>query len=143
MVGFEHPHLYLSGSGRASPGTAIPGSCQQVFLGINNSVWVCWLHMGWITKWGSLWMAFHSVSAQLFVLMYPLDRRNSELILLRRAGGPIPQLGAVFNHWIWSLQVLWSLCWVFRLMSSPLGPGKLLHPWHLEPSYTTPKHKSK
>ena len=35
------------------------------------------------------------------------------------------------NLWIWSLQVLSPLCWVFQLMSSLLGPGNLLLPWHL------------
>jgi hypothetical protein len=46
-------------------------------------------------------------------------------------GSPILQLGAMPNHWIWSLQVLSPLCWVFQLMSSPLGPGNLLLHWHL------------
>jgi hypothetical protein len=26
-------------------------------------------------------------------------------------------------YWIWSLQVLYPLCWVFQLISSLLGPG--------------------
>ena len=34
-------------------------------------------------------------------------------------------------HWIWGLQVLSPLCWVFELMFSLLGPGNLLGPWHL------------
>jgi hypothetical protein len=38
MVGCMHPHLYLSGSGRASQETAVSGSCQHAFLGIHNSV---------------------------------------------------------------------------------------------------------
>jgi hypothetical protein len=46
MVGCEHPPLYLSGSGRASQETAVSGSCQQALLGISNSIWVWWLHMG-------------------------------------------------------------------------------------------------
>ena len=46
-------------------------------------------------------------------------------------GDPIPQLGAVPVHWIWSLQVLSPFCWVLWLMSSLLGPGNLLGPWHL------------
>ena len=33
-----------------------------------------------------------------------LDRRNSELIFLWWVGSPIPQLGAVLIHWVWSLQ---------------------------------------
>ena len=69
--GCEHPPLYLSGSGRASLKTAISGSCQQALVGINNSVWVWWLHVGWIPRWGSLWMAFHSVSAQHFFSVFP------------------------------------------------------------------------
>ena len=46
-------------------------------------------------------------------------------------GGPIPQLGALPNLWIWSLQVLPPLCWAFQLISSLLGPGSLLLSWHL------------
>jgi hypothetical protein len=60
MVGCEHLQLYQYGSGRASQKTSIPGSCQQARLGISNSNWdwVWWLNMGWISRWGSLWMAF-------------------------------------------------------------------------------------
>ena len=59
------------------------------------------------------------------------DRRNFELIFLRWVGSPIPQLGAMPIHWIWFLQVLSPLSWVFLLKSSLLGPGNLLGPWHL------------
>ena len=76
-------------------------------------------------------MAFPSVSAPLFVPIFPLDRSNSGLKFWRWMGGPIPQLGAVPNLWIWSLQVLSPLCWVFQLMSSLLGSGNLLYLWHL------------
>jgi hypothetical protein len=62
-----------------------------------NCVWVWWLHMGWISKWGSLWMAVLSVPAPLFVLVFPLDNRNSGLIILRWVGGPIPQSATVPN----------------------------------------------
>ena len=64
------------------------------------SAWVWWLHMGWIPQWGSLWTAFPSVSAPLFVSVFPLDRSNSELIFLRWVGGLIPQLGIVPNLYI-------------------------------------------
>jgi hypothetical protein len=40
--GCEHGPLYLSGTGRASQGTAISGSCQQALVGIHSSVWVWW-----------------------------------------------------------------------------------------------------
>ena len=38
VVGCEHPHLYWSGSCKATQGTAIPVSYQQVLLDISNSV---------------------------------------------------------------------------------------------------------
>jgi hypothetical protein len=38
MVGCKHMPLYLSGFGRVSQETAISGYCQQVLLGICNSV---------------------------------------------------------------------------------------------------------
>jgi hypothetical protein len=119
MFGCIHPHLYWS------------GSCQQALLGISNSVWVWWLNMGYTSRWGSLWMAFPSISAPLFVPAFPFDRSDSGLLFLRWVGGPIPQLEAKPTHWIWSLQVLSPLCWVFQLMSSLLNPGNLLGPWHL------------
>jgi hypothetical protein len=76
-------------------------------------------------------MAFPSVSTLLFAPVFPLDRSNSGLKFLRWVGGRIPQLEAVSNLWIWSLQVLSPLCWVIQLMSSLLGPGHLFLSWHL------------
>jgi hypothetical protein len=38
MVSSECRHVYWSGTGRNSQGTAISGSCQQVLLDISNSV---------------------------------------------------------------------------------------------------------
>ena len=52
----EHPFLYLPGTGISSYETAIPGSLHQNLVGICNSVWVWWLIMGWIPRWGSLWI---------------------------------------------------------------------------------------
>jgi hypothetical protein len=71
MVGCKHLPLYLSGSGRASQKTATSGFHQQALSGIHNSVWVWWLYMRWIPKWGSLWMAFPSVSAPHVVSIFP------------------------------------------------------------------------
>jgi len=87
--------------------------------------------MGWIPRWGSLWMASPLVSVLLFVPAFPLDRSNSGLIFLRWTGGPIPQPGSMPNLWVGSLQVLSPLCWVFQLISFPLGPGSLLLSCHL------------
>jgi hypothetical protein len=88
MVGCEHPPLYLSGCDRVSLETPISVSCQQAFFGIHNSVWVFWLYMGWIPRWGSLWMAFPSVSAPHFVyvfpsvsILFPLLRKTESFIL--------------------------------------------------------------
>jgi hypothetical protein len=98
MVGCEHPPLYLSGSGRVSQETAISGSCQQA-LDNSKSVWVWCLQIGWIPRWDSLWMAFPSVSAPLFLPAFPLDRNNnSELKFLRRVVSPIPQSEALPIH---------------------------------------------
>jgi hypothetical protein len=71
MDSCEHLLLYLPGTGRASQETAISGSCQQNLVGICNSVWVWWLFMGWIPKWGSLWMVIPSVSGVNFVSVTP------------------------------------------------------------------------
>lgn len=115
IVCCEHLHLYLSGSSRASQVSAISGCYQQALFGI----------------WNSLWMAFPLVCAPQFVSLYLLDRYKSVLKLWRWVGGPILPLGALPNLWIWSLQVLPPLCWVFQLISSQLGPGSSLFSWHL------------
>ena len=91
----DHPLLYLPGTGVASYETAITGSLQQNLSGICNSVWVWGLIMGWIPRWGSLWivhplvLAPHLVSATPFrVILFPILRRNevsthwSSLILI-------------------------------------------------------------
>jgi hypothetical protein len=67
----EHPLLYLTGTGIASQETAVSGSCRQNLAGICNSVWVWWLIMGWIPRWGSIWMVLPSVSAPNFVSVSP------------------------------------------------------------------------
>ena len=78
----EHPLLYLPGTERAPQDTAISGSCQQAFVGICHTVWVWWLFMGWIPRWGSLWMVILSGPAPNFVsitpsmgILFPLLRR--------------------------------------------------------------------
>jgi hypothetical protein len=82
MDGCKHPLLYLSGTGRASQETTISGYCQQALVGIHNSVWVWWLYMGCIPRWGHLWMVILSVCALNFIcvtlpmsILFPLLRR--------------------------------------------------------------------
>lgn len=113
MVSCKHLHLYCLGFDRASQETAISSFSQQVLLGISHNVSVWWLHIRWIPRQGILWMAFPSGFALLFVSVFPLEWSNSGLKFLRWVGGPMPQLGAIANIWIWSLQVLFPLCWVF------------------------------
>jgi len=79
----------------------ISGSCQQAFLSITNSVWVWCLQMGWIPRWGSLWMAFPSVPALLFVPAFPLDRSNSGLKFSEIGGWSHPSTGGcAYNQWL-------------------------------------------
>ena len=106
VPGFEYPHLYLSGSGRASQGTAIPGSCQQALLtsalvfGIGVCRWDGSLG-GAVSEWPFLQSLLY-----LFVPAFPLERNNSGIIFLRWVCSPIPQPREVPNRRIWSLQVL-------------------------------------
>jgi hypothetical protein len=84
MFDCEHPPLYLPGSGKASKETGISGSCQQALLGISNSVGVWFLYMGWISRWGSLWMvsALHVVSVfpPMSNLIPPLRRTEASTL---------------------------------------------------------------
>jgi hypothetical protein len=63
----EHTLLYLPGTDKGPQETAISGYCHQTLVGICHSVWVWWLFMGWIPKWGIPWMVTSSVSAPNFV----------------------------------------------------------------------------
>jgi hypothetical protein len=93
MVDCEHLYLYWSGSCITSQDTAVSGSCQQALLSIHNSVWIWCLNLGWIPRCGSLCMDFSSVSASLFVPLFPLNRSNSGLNFWRVVGSPILQPG--------------------------------------------------
>jgi hypothetical protein len=80
---WEHPVLYLPGTGIASYKTAISGSFQQNLAGMCNSVWVWWLIMGWIPGWGSVWIVQHFTLAPNIVsvtssmdILFPVLRRN-------------------------------------------------------------------
>ena len=59
---------------------------HQNLSGICKNVWVWWLYMGWILRWGSLWMVLPSDSAPNFVtpsmgILFPILRRNKESTL--------------------------------------------------------------
>jgi hypothetical protein len=47
------------------------GSCQQALPVSHSCIPVWWLYMGWIPRWGSLWMTFHSVSATHIFCIFP------------------------------------------------------------------------
>ena len=59
------------------------GSYVQVQGGISNSFRVWCLHMGWILSWAS-----HFILCSIFVLAFPLDRKNSESRNLKLVGWP-------------------------------------------------------
>jgi hypothetical protein len=70
-----HLLLYLLGTRIASYETALSGSLQQNLAGKWNSVWVWWLIMGWIPRWGSLffliyWFKHFSFGLSLGFLYY-------------------------------------------------------------------------
>ena len=107
MVGCEHPALYLSGTGRVSQETAISGSCQQA-LKIHNSVWVWWLYIEWIPRWGSLWMAFLSVSVPHFVSVSPPMNIFFPLLIRTK----------VSNLWSYFfLSLIWSVNWILGILN--------------------------
>jgi hypothetical protein len=126
VYGTEHLPL----SGRASQETALTCSCQQALLIISNNVWVWCLYMGWILRWGSLWIAFPTVSAPHFVPVFNLDRSHSVLKIWRWFCGLIPQRGALPNLG-YGLYMSLLFFWALQLISSLLGPGSLLLSWHL------------
>jgi hypothetical protein len=98
--------------------------------------------------WGSFWMAFPLVSVPFFFCSCISFRQEQFCFKNLEMGGWLLQLGALsINRW--SLQVLSHRCWAFLLMSSPLGPGSLSHPWCLgfssgfpskAPPHPTPPH---
>jgi hypothetical protein len=106
MDGCEHPLLYLLGTGRASQETALSGSCQLALVGIRNSVWVWWLFMGWIPRWGSLCMAIPSVSSRNFVSVTPF--MGILFPLLRRI-----EVSTLWSSFFFSLMCFANCIWVF------------------------------
>jgi hypothetical protein len=104
-------------------------SVSKDFLA-SATVGIWWLHMEWIPQVGQ---SLDGVSFSLCSTFCPhiSFRQEQFWVKILWRDGPIPQPGAMPNLWIWSLQVLSPLCWVFQLISSPLGPGSLLLFWHL------------
>jgi hypothetical protein len=65
--------LYLSGSGKASQGTAISGFYQQALPSIHNNIWVWWLYLGWTSRWGNFWIALPCTSAPHLSTLFTLQ----------------------------------------------------------------------
>jgi hypothetical protein len=79
-------HLYWSGAGRASQGTALSGYCQQALLGTAKvSVFGACIWDGSLGRAVSVSL-FLLVSAPLFAPVFPWDRSNSWLKFLRWVG---------------------------------------------------------
>jgi hypothetical protein len=79
----EHPLLCLLGPCIASQETALSGSFQQNFANVCNGVSVWRLLLGWIPRYGSLWMVLPFISAPKFVSVtpsmgfwFPIQRRG-------------------------------------------------------------------
>jgi hypothetical protein len=72
ISGCEYLCLSQSGTGKALQRSAIPDSCQQALVVINNSVWFGVCRWDGSLEWGSLWMAFSSISVPSFVPAFPL-----------------------------------------------------------------------
>ena len=109
MVAWEHLPLYLSDSGKASQETTVSGSFQYALLGIHHYVWVWWLYMAWIPRWGILWMAFPSVSAPHFLSVFP---PMSILFLLLRRTEASTLWSSFFSSFIWSANCILDI-WSF------------------------------
>jgi hypothetical protein len=99
------------------------GSCQQVLLGISNSVGVWCLQMGWMPMWGGNWMAFPSVSVPFIFPAFPLDRNISLFKILRCIGDPITQTGSNFLLYFFPDPV--NIVQI--IVQYPLGKWKLKH----------------
>ena len=98
----------------------LSGYCQQALVGIHNRVWFWWLFMGWIPRWGSLWMAFPSVSAPHFVSVTPFMglKKGNKIITggkmetrcgAEMEGKAIQRLPHLGIHPIYSYQSQWTL----------------------------------
>jgi H+/Cl- antiporter ClcA len=103
----EHPLLYLSGTGITSYDTAIPVSLHQNLAGICNSVWVWWLIMGWIPRWGSLWMVHPAFICDLII----------SLVIFN-----IPCLFCTFNVLVIMCHLSFSFRTVYLTFCVPLVP---------------------
>ena len=88
----EHPLMCLLGPGIVSKETAISGSFQQNLASVCNGVSIWRLIMGWIPRYGSLYMVFPFVSAPNFVSVTP--SMGDLFPILRR--GKVSTLGTSF-----------------------------------------------
>ena len=100
IVDCKLPPLYLSGSGITSQESPISGSCQQALPGIHSNIQDWWLYIGWIPRWGTLWMAFPSGSASHFISLFaPL----SILFTLLKSTEESTFWSSFFLIFIWSV----------------------------------------
>ena len=78
-----------------------------------------------VSRWPFLQSLLHSFSLHFLLTEQIL------INIFEMGEWPHPSTWCNTVHWILSLQVVSPLCWVFQLMSSLLGTGALLLPWHL------------
>jgi hypothetical protein len=86
--------------------------------------------MGWILRWGGLWMAFPSVSALCFCPC--IFFRQEQFWVKKFEMGGCPHLSTDDHTCLLDVVSTSSLCWVFWLILFLLDAGNLsLSPWHL------------
>jgi hypothetical protein len=122
----EHTLLYLPGTGKGPQEIVISGPSPQAHVGICHSVWVWWLFMGCIPKWGSICMVIPSDSALIFVsvapsmgILFPLLRRilsfvTSTPVVTSKTGpenlGAVPRQKIHGNLVSWNHGILYTEC---------------------------------
>jgi hypothetical protein len=130
MFGREYLHLYWSGAGRTSQGTAMPGSCQQVLFGINYSRYL--LPADGMDPYvgPSLDSLSFNIFSIFFVCAFLSFRQEHFWVNNFEMGGwPHPSTGDCVC--LLKAVSTGSISPLFLLKSSPFGPGSFSHPWHL------------
>ena len=104
MTGCKYMHLPLSVAGRASLGTAMPGSCVHAQYGLSNSVRIWCVHMGWIPSCSSHWVAFLSDSGPFCPCISFRQEQFWVKFFWRWVCCPLPQLVISKEH-------TWACSW--------------------------------
>ena len=135
MVACEDPHLYLWGSGRASPETAVSGSCQQALLGICISVWVWCLRVGWIPQVGQSLdgLSFREDGSFIASLCMPHAHRGKPCFLnveqhVKNISTCMAPTWLGSNTNVRTCTEIWDLCAAVSALTASLALTALIYP---------------